>query len=155
MTINDVTIDIGFMVGGVADAVVVAVAPCVVAPIVATPLFGKAIGTFLALVSFKRRLPYLVGVSDERVSDEHVLLGAIAEVKADVVRGDDVSFKAILIGLLHEETAILTDDDVVQDPGIIELLEHHPVPAIGEHEIAFHERLPAEHQCGADDVMRQ
>ena len=108
-----------------------------------------------ALRGFKRRLPDLVDIPQERVSHKYVLFGAVAEVQADVIGGDHICLKTILTGLLDEKAAVLTANDVVPNYRIVELLENHPVAAIVRRDITFDQRVTAEHESRANRVMGQ
>src|ERR1035437_860458 len=112
---------VGFVIRRVADSVVIPVAPGVIAPIIASSVFCEGVRTLAALRRFKRRLPDLLGVPDESISNKHVLFGAVAEVEVDVVGGDDISLKTVLVRLLDEKASILAGDDVAPNcanPGV-------------------------------------
>ena len=60
----------------------------------------------------------------------------------------------ILRRLLHEETAVLAGNGVVDNPRIIQLFKNHSMPAIGENDVAFDDGVSAEHQGSAHCVVR-
>ena len=153
MAIHDVTEDISLVIGRVADAIVIAISAGIIAPIIAAPIFGEAVGGVAALLGFEWRLPNLGGIANESVSDKNVLFGEITHVEADVVGRNDISFETVLVGLLHKEAAILAIKNVVSDPGIVDLLQDHAMSAVGDHEVTFHDQLAAEHESCADDIV--
>jgi len=155
MPVQDVTEHIRFVVRRIADAITVAIGAGVVAPIVAAALFGKSVGPIPALLGFKWGLPHLVGVPDEGIPNKDILLGTVAQIKADVICGDDISFELILGSLLDEQATVLACNEVVQDSRVVELLENHAVTPIGKDEVAGHKRLPTEHQSRANGVPRE
>src|SRR4029077_6039585 len=145
MAVHDIAEYIGFVIGCVADAVVISIFPVIIAPIIAMPLFRKGIRTFPSLRCFKGRLPDLGGIADKSIANEDILFGTVAEIEPDVVGGEHISFEPILVSLLDEKTSVLTGDEVAPNPGIIELFKHHSMPAVGGDNVAFDQRLAAEH----------
>jgi len=155
MAFDNVTERIGLVIRSVADAIMVAIGASVIAPVIAAAMFVEGIWSFPSLAGFERGLPYLIGVVDEGVAGENVVFRNVAEVKTDIIRGDEIAFETILVGLLDEEPAILAANDVADEAGAVELLQDNAVPAIGGDDVSLHQRLTAEHQGRTDRVSTE
>src|SRR5262249_26865673 len=137
MTVDDVAKHIRFVIGRIADSIIVTVGTSIVAPVIATSFFGKGIWPLAALLCFEWRLPNLVRVTNKCISDEDVLFRNVAQIKANVVCRDDVAFKSILIGLLHKKSPVLSSDHVIRNSRGIKLLEDESVTPICRDVVPF------------------
>src|SRR6516164_11316497 len=106
MSVDDIAEHIGLVVGRVPNAIVIPIDAGIIAPIITAAIFGEDVRTLTTLRRLERRLPNLFGIADEIISDKDVLLGTVAEIQADVIGSDEITFEPVLSGLLDENASI-------------------------------------------------
>src|SRR5689334_18865954 len=130
MTLENVSQNVRFVIGRIADAILVTVGASVIAPEIALMSFAKLIGSKPAGLDLIGGLPDLVGVIDEIVPDEYILFGTVAHVDADVICADRISLEPILRRLLDKQASVMARNEVPTDAGAVHLLQEDAVASI-------------------------